>query len=512
MYFNKFKQEPIAKITNKNCITNYTTKTKSKSQIQQIKNRTNTTNQFNNTDLLFNISLNNSNQYQSFSNDENKQYEGTKDLQKIIGTQSPVQKKENLTEKSDYRNNINDKLLFTLKTLDLENLLNEFNMNYITFKDIFFLSRDDLIEMKIPIGPRNRILYFAEEYKKNAVNYDFNELIDFFQNHKEFIINNHYNFKIYYNNNNIRDNNMIEEPPIPMSKPYQILFNNINNKKDFDNNNFCDNISFVNCNNSNNQNNVNNNFRCDILNSPKTNSSKKFIKDKKNDIPVPIKVNNNQLSNNCNNENFIRKGSYRQKSSSLVNKEFKLNDIEIYNDEENENNLIYDSILDSNKKNNSIARNNTTSAKNDTNNKYNNKSNNYSKQSTMNRSNSYSVQSNSSMNNKNKVTSQVLKNYENIFSEIENFQSQYEKMKEKSEERNNKINSLLHRRNIHEIEKIKKQLMVNNNYKNNNKINKLNNNNIENMIFINEKDLLNESERNLNDELGKVYHIKDNIK
>jgi hypothetical protein len=115
------------------------------------------------------------------------------------------------------------------------------------------------------------------------------------------------------------------------------------------------------------------------------------------------------------------------------------------------------------------------------------------------------------MNNKNKVASQVLKNYENIFSEVENFQNQYERMKEKSEERNNKINSLLHRRNIHEIEKIKKQLMVNNNYKNNNKINKLNNNNIENMIFINEKDLLNESERNLNDELGKVYQIKDNI-
>ena len=57
MNFNKYKQEQITKINNKNYITNYTTKTKSKSQIQQIKNRTNTTNQFNNTDLLFNISL-----------------------------------------------------------------------------------------------------------------------------------------------------------------------------------------------------------------------------------------------------------------------------------------------------------------------------------------------------------------------------------------------------------------------------------------------------------------------
>ena len=508
MYFNKFKQEPIAKITNKNCITNYTTKTKSKSQIKSIKNKANTTNQFNNTEFLFNISLNNSNRYQSFSIDENKKYEDTKELQKLIGIQSPIKKRGNLTEKSDNKNIINDKLLFTLKTLDLENLSNEFDINYITFKDIFFLSRSDLIEMKIPIGPRNRILYFAEEYKKIAVNYDINELINFFQNHKEFIINNHYNFN-FNNNNNLRnnDNNMIEKPPIPMSKPYQILFNNCNNKSDLDNNYFCDNIT----NNSNNKSNVNNNFRCDILNSPKSNSSKTFIKDKKNDIPVPIKVKNVQLNNNCNNDNFIRKGSYRQKSSSLVNKEFKLNDIEIYNEEENENNLIYDSILDSNKKNNSNARNNTTSTKNDSIHQNINKSNNYSKQSTMNRSNSYSVQSNNSMNNKNKVTSQVLKNYENIFSEVENFQNQYEKMKEKSEERNNKINSLLNKRNIHEIEKIKKQLMDNNNY-NNNIIKKSSNNNIENMIYINEKDLLNESERNLNDELGKVYHIKDNIK
>ena len=510
MYFNKYKQEPITKITNKNYITNYTTKTKSKSQIKPTKNRTNNTKQFNNTDFLFNISLNNSNRYQSFSIDDNKKYQDTKELQKLIETQSPIKKKGYLTEKSDYKNNINDRLLFILKTLDLENLLNEFDENYITFKDIFFLSRDDLIEMKIPIGPRNRILYFAEEYKKIAVNYDFNELVTFFQNHKEFIINNHYHFNINNNNNLRNDNNMIEKPPIPMSKPYQILFNNCNNKSDLDNNYFCDNSSFVNCNISNNKSNINN-FRCDVLNSPKSNSSKKFIKDKKNDIPVPIKVKNVQLSNNCNNDSIIRKGSYRQKSSSLVNKEFKLDDIELYNEEDNENNLIYDSILDSNKKNNSNIRNNTTSTKNDSNNKCINKSYNYSKQSTMNRSNSCSVQSNNSMNNKNKVASQVLKNYENIFSEVENFQNQYERMKEKSEERNNKINTLLNKRNVNEIEKIKKQLMDNNNH-NDNKIKKFNNNNIENMIYINEKDLLNESERNLNDELGKVYQIKDNIK
>ena len=513
MYFNKYKQEPKIKITNKHYITNYTSKTKSKSQIKEPKNKKNNNNQINNTDLIFNLSLNNSNRYKSYSIDDNIKIEETKELKKLIGTQSPIQKKENLTpsRNNKYNNKKNDKLLFTLKTLDLENLLNEFYLNYITFNDIFLLSREDLIEMKIPIGPRNRILYFAEEYKKKAVNYDLNELIFFFQNHKEFIINdNHFNFG--FNKNNIlnNDNNMIEEPPIPMSKPFQILFNNINNNENnIDNNN----NNFVN-------NNFNNNFRNDILNSPKSNSTKKFIKEKKNnkDIPIPIKVKNIELNNI--NTNFQSKGSYRQKSSSLVNKEFKLNDIENYNEEENDIDLIYQSLSNSNKKRINARNYNTTSTKNDTNNKYINKSYGYSKQSTMNRSNSYSIQSNNSVNNninKCKPTSQVLKNFENIFSEVENFQNQYERMKEKSEERNNKINSLLNKRcNSNEIEKIKKQLM-NTNYNNNNIkkrnnhniINNNNSNNSNNMIFINEKDLINESERNLNEELSKIYKKKE---
>ena len=42
--------------------------------------------------------------------------------------------------------------------------------------------------MKIPIGPRNRILYFSEEYKKFGRNYDIPELINFFNKHKNLII------------------------------------------------------------------------------------------------------------------------------------------------------------------------------------------------------------------------------------------------------------------------------------------------------------------------------------
>ncbi len=233
-------------------------------------------------------------------------------MKKLIGTQSPIQKKENLTpsRNNKYNNKKNDKLLFTLKTLDLENLLNEFYLNYITFNDIFLLSREDLIEMKIPIGPRNRILYFAEEYKKKAVNYDLNELIFFFQNHKEFIINdNHFNFGFNKNNFLINDNNMIEEPPIRMSKPFQILFNNINNNENNINNviNISNNDSLIKFSINNDKNNNNNN------------NNKK--------VQQPIKVNENVIKGKLienieEDNNNIKKGLGIKQSKPSFNAKF----------------------------------------------------------------------------------------------------------------------------------------------------------------------------------------------
>ena len=85
---------------------------------------------------------------------------------------------------SNYTNrNQCDKILsFVLKNLGLENLCMTFVNNRINFYDLFLLSRQDFFEMKIPIGPRNRILHFIFEYKQIAKNYDMEELIKFFAN------------------------------------------------------------------------------------------------------------------------------------------------------------------------------------------------------------------------------------------------------------------------------------------------------------------------------------------
>lgn len=87
---------------------------------------------------------------------------------------------------TDINSNVVDqKLLFVLKNLKIDNLYQIFIKNGIYFRDLFLLSKDDLVEIKIPIGPRNRILYFIKVFNKSANNYDFEELYNFFKDKKD---------------------------------------------------------------------------------------------------------------------------------------------------------------------------------------------------------------------------------------------------------------------------------------------------------------------------------------
>lgn len=107
-----------------------------------------------------------------------------------------------------------NKLKYTLKILDLDKLFEAFDVNMITFNDLFLLSKEDMIEMKIPIGPRNRILHFAEKYKNYAKTYSLEELFDFFNLHRELIINEDFfkehqneSFRDIKSNSHFDDNN-----------------------------------------------------------------------------------------------------------------------------------------------------------------------------------------------------------------------------------------------------------------------------------------------------------------
>ena len=89
-------------------------------------------------------------------------------------------------EKNNFNHIKEDKnILYLLSNLDLEYLYNVFMTNYISFNDLFLLTKGDFAEMKIPIGPRNRILHFIYEYKKFAQNFDFKELSNFLNYYKK---------------------------------------------------------------------------------------------------------------------------------------------------------------------------------------------------------------------------------------------------------------------------------------------------------------------------------------
>ncbi len=128
----------------------------------------------------------------------NKDYVSNKGIYTLNKNNIPISK--NFEEK-----NINDNkdllLKYILKVLDLEKLFNDFNLNYISLNDLFLLSKDDLIEMNIPIGPRNRIINFILKFKKFSKQLDLNELIKFFNTHKEFV----FNEKIFEENKKINN-------------------------------------------------------------------------------------------------------------------------------------------------------------------------------------------------------------------------------------------------------------------------------------------------------------------
>jgi hypothetical protein len=323
---------------------------------------------------------------------------------------------------------INDtKLIYALKTLNLENLFNNFDFNSITFNDLCLLSKDDLIEMNLPIGPRNRILHFAKEYKNYAKNYDINELINFFQSHKQFIINTINDFHFNFLQNKNED-----------SEEFPKNFNDIYFNSNFNN---------INCssNKSNDNNYLKNNYKenGNYLNSiplPK-NQKINYRKIKKTKINNDLNLNfqNINYDNSLLNNNIFGNKKITPTFSNINNNN--------NNDNSNKINQFSNSYSNSNinqiykiKQFNNISRNNTNK------NKYNNNKTNQTSLLKLS-SNNHKIR-NRSLSSYNSNNTNVLKNFQNLSSEIETFQNKYQNMKKESKERKNYITELLSKSNI----------------------------------------------------------------
>ena len=223
--------------------------------------------------------------------------------------------------KKEIKNKDKDiKLIFALKNLDLRNLIDCFNYHNINFSDLFRLNKQDLLEMNIPIGPRNRIINFINEYSKYSKNYDLNELKEFFYNKKKngIIINdkqqNNYNISCYDNIYENKEND----------NEYNSYYRNIANISIF-NNYYGNKINKQNHKNKtkikNNKSNINNEEKCKFVNKNKNKANNLF--NKYNSMSNVL--NNNILYRNENNN--VKRKSFESLLTFNGEKKSEINDV-----------------------------------------------------------------------------------------------------------------------------------------------------------------------------------------
>ena len=184
-----------------------------------------------------------------------------------------------------------DRLTYTLITLDLGDLIHIFEENNISFVDMLLLSKDDLKELQLKLYQRNRIHNFSTLFSRYAKNYSISEISDFFSFNQKFIFNSSIYDRVispqnqneYLNLQNDNENN----------------FENYENLENFENNN----ENYEDANNMNinmNMNNEINNEQFDF-DSISYLDYMNYIKKKKKDINTNINVNINTNINNAQN-------------------------------------------------------------------------------------------------------------------------------------------------------------------------------------------------------------------
>ena len=118
---------------------------------------------------------------------KNQNYENQENPQEL------QEEQENENSYEDQNNSIeddeDDRLTYTLITLDLGDLIHIFEENNISFVDMLFLTKEDLKELQLKLYQRNRIHNFSILFSKYAKNYSISEISDFFSFNPKFIFN-----------------------------------------------------------------------------------------------------------------------------------------------------------------------------------------------------------------------------------------------------------------------------------------------------------------------------------
>ena len=160
-----------------------------------------------------------------------------------------ISEEQNIINNNKTKNNLmegnkekDERFSFTLSILGLENLINFFNEKNLSFIDLLLLSKESLKELELEMYQRNRIFNFANSFTKYSKYYSMDEILQFFENHKQFLFDKKaYENKIMTNKTNSNDNKIIKQEKIILindeNKNENNFFtprnknNKINNKK-----------------------------------------------------------------------------------------------------------------------------------------------------------------------------------------------------------------------------------------------------------------------------------------
>ena len=444
------------------------------------------------------------------------------------------------------------KILFILTNLGLEELFCKFKDNFIRYNDLKFLTKDDFIEMKIPIGPRNRIIHFIQELKKNGTSLDFEGLRIFIEKYKKLLSGKNQNVKTENNNNNIQTNDILNysnkfcyfirsQNSFAISCQYESEKNDNLSHLDKIKNDIINNLSFL----SNNKNNVcNNKLNKNLIEDYYFNNNKTKITNNTNQEKYSSEnnisyflnclenekenknseenINNNykiKLSKNNNkkpksiidyskNVNF-NKRSYSQCSLKNSIKKSKQNnkiDNYIYKNNYTYNNDIV-KVKHFNKNSSNISKYNEyipnmKNRKNNAKNMFFYRNNIFLKDKRH-KSNDLKATdrvkyNESCRSNISNISRNLLLKLDMINKEFEKYQSNYERLKEETKRRNKTVSQILST-NIFSFKNNKNYSRYSNSCQSNRKT-----------IYVNHKDLENENERNLKTELNNYNYMINN--
>ena len=279
---------------------------------------------------LYETSPNNNNNYsQNLLNNKGKDRYGEEEEEQEEPQEDQLQQNyinENLYDGQNTNDGEDDdRLTYTLITLDLGDLIHIFEENNISFVDMLLLSKDDLKELQLKLYQRNRILNFSTLFNRYAKNYSISEISDFFSFNQKFIFNssiydrvispqnqNDYLSLQNDNENNLENYNNLENEDINNNMSnnenyidvHNINFNNNNNEQiDFDNISYLDYINYMNKPKKEVKENVYANKSPTNVKKLKSNNSnvkKKNINNNINEIK-----NNNTNNNNNSTNNYI---------------------------------------------------------------------------------------------------------------------------------------------------------------------------------------------------------------